>query len=60
MPECRGLVWNAVRAQQARAGRHVAIYWDGGIRLEVGVELCGPFAEEGEVEAWNSEEPRSA
>ena len=49
-----------MRAQQARAGRHVAIYWDGGIRLEVGVELYGPFAEEGEVEAWNSEEPRSA
>ena len=34
VPECCGLVWNAVRAQQARAGRHVAIYWDGGIRLE--------------------------
>jgi effector-binding domain-containing protein len=38
-----------VRAQQARAGRHVAIYWDGSIWLEVGVELCGPFVEEGEV-----------
>ena len=49
VPQCCGLVWNAVRAQQARAGRHVAIYWDGSIRLEVGVELHGPFAEEGEV-----------
>jgi len=49
VPQCCGLVWNVVRAQQARAGRHVAIYWDGGIRLEVGVELLGPFAEEGEV-----------
>jgi hypothetical protein len=49
VPQCYGLVWNAVRAQQARAGRHVAIYWDGSIRLEVGVELYGPFAEEGEV-----------
>jgi len=49
VPQCCGLVWNAVRAQQARAGRHVAIYWDGSIRLEVGVELYGPFAEEGEV-----------
>ena len=49
VPECCGLVWNAVRAQQAQAGRHVAIYWDGGIRLEVGVELQGPFAEHGEV-----------
>jgi hypothetical protein len=49
VPQCCGLVWNVVRAQQARAGRHVAIYWDGSIRLEVGVELYGPFAEEGEV-----------
>jgi effector-binding domain-containing protein len=54
VPECCGLVWNAVRAQQARGGRqvggrHVAIYWDGSIRLEVGVELLGPFAEAGDV-----------
>jgi effector-binding domain-containing protein len=49
VPECCGLVWNAVRAQQARAGRHVALYWDGGIRLEAGVELQGPFAVQGEV-----------
>ena len=43
VPECCGLVWNAVRAQHAKGGRHVAIYWDGSIRLEVGVELQGPF-----------------
>jgi effector-binding domain-containing protein len=49
VPESCGLVWNAVRAQQVPAGRHVAIYWDGSIRLEVGVELHGPFAEDGEV-----------
>jgi effector-binding domain-containing protein len=49
VPECCGLVWNAVRAQQTPAGRHVAIYWDGSIRLEVGVELHGPFAEHGEI-----------
>jgi effector-binding domain-containing protein len=49
VPECCGLVWNEVRAQQAKAGRHVALYWDGSIRLEVGVELLGPFAERGEV-----------
>ena len=49
VPECCGLVWKAVRAQQGRAGRHVAIYWDGSIRVEVGVELDGPFAEQGEV-----------
>jgi len=49
VPECCGLVWNVVRAQHAQAGRHVALYWDGSIRLEVGVELHGPFAEQGEV-----------
>ena len=40
VPECCGLVWNAVRAQQVKAGRNVAIYWDSTIRLEVGVELA--------------------
>ena len=49
VPECCGLVWNVVRAQQTPAGRHVAIHWDGTIRLEVGVELKGPFVEQGEV-----------
>jgi effector-binding domain-containing protein len=49
VPECCGLVWNVVRAQKVQAGRHVAIYWDGSIRLEVGVEVQGPFLEEGEV-----------
>jgi effector-binding domain-containing protein len=49
VPECCGLVWNAVRAQQTRAGRHVAIYWDDGIRLEIGVELLGAFSDQGDV-----------
>ena len=49
VPEYCGLVWNAVRAQQAKGGRHVAIYWDSSIRLEVGVELLGPFTEQGDV-----------
>ncbi len=49
VPEWCGRVWQAVRAQQVAAGRHVAIYWDGAIRLEVGVELQGPFVEQGEV-----------
>jgi len=49
VPECCGLVWNVVRAQQTRAGRHVAIYWDDAIRLDVGVELLGPFTERDEV-----------
>ena len=49
VPECCGVVWNVVRAQHAAAGRNVAVYWDGTIRLEVGVELLGPFTEQGEV-----------
>ena len=49
VPECCGLVWNALRAQQAKAGRNIAVYLDGAIRLEVGVELYGSFAEHGDV-----------
>jgi len=49
VPECCGLVWNVVRSQKTDAGRHVAVYWDGSIRLEVGVELFGPFQDQGEV-----------
>src|SRR5262249_22106701 len=50
VPEACGLVWNELRAHQiAGAGRHVAIYWDGQINLEVGVELDTPFAGVGEV-----------
>ena len=49
VPECCGLVWNVVRAQKTKAGRHVAIYWDDSIRLEVGVEVQAPFSEQGEV-----------
>ena len=49
VPECCGLVWNVLRAQQVRGGRHVAVYWDCAIRLEVGVELLGPFTENGGV-----------
>ena len=37
VPELCGLVWNEVRAQQAKAGRNVALYWDGAIRLDVTV-----------------------
>jgi len=49
VPECCGRVWEAMRAQKVKAGRHVAIYWDGSIRLEVGVEVQAPFREQGEV-----------
>jgi effector-binding domain-containing protein len=50
VPECCGLVWQALRAQTiAGAGRHIAIYYDDAINLEVGVELESPFAGGGEV-----------
>jgi effector-binding domain-containing protein len=49
VPECCGVVWQSVKAQHAKAGRHVAIYRDAQIRLEVGVELEGPFTDDGDV-----------
>src|SRR6266853_4917982 len=49
VPEGCGLVWSFIRAQKLKGGRHVAIYWDGAIHLDVGVELDGSFAEGGEV-----------
>lgn len=45
VPECCGIVWNAMRAQQARAGRHVALYLDDAMNVEIGVEALGPFVE---------------
>jgi effector-binding domain-containing protein len=50
VPDACGTVWGVVRAQKITgAGRHVALYWDGVINLEVGVELDAPFAGHGEV-----------
>ena len=52
VPECCGLVWSALRSQRiAGAGRHVAVYLDCEINLEVGVEMDGPFSGCGEVVA---------
>jgi effector-binding domain-containing protein len=50
VPDACGTVWSVVRAQKLTgAGRHVALYWDDVINLEVGVELDAPFAGHGEV-----------
>ena len=49
IPRYCGVVWDVVRAQHVKAGRHVAIYWDGTIRLEVGVELFGTLGEHPDV-----------
>jgi hypothetical protein len=52
VPDACGTVWNVIRSQRVSgAGRHVAIYLDGQINLEVGVELDGPFTGHGEVVA---------
>jgi effector-binding domain-containing protein len=50
VPVACGTVWDVVRAQQiAGAGRHVAVYLDAEINLEVGIELETTFAGHGEV-----------
>src|SRR5215218_9490523 len=50
VPDACGTVWGVIRSQQVPgAGRHVAVYLDGQINLEVGVELDAPFAGFGEV-----------
>ena len=46
VPECCGQVWKALRAQGVQGGRNIAVYWDGAIRLEAGVEALGPFTEQ--------------
>lgn len=44
-----GEVWEFLRAQGVRGGRHVAIYHDGAVRLEVGAEVTGAFTPSDEV-----------
>jgi effector-binding domain-containing protein len=52
VPDACGIVWKVIRSQQVSgAGRHVAVYLDCQINLEVGVELEGPFTGHGEVVA---------
>ena len=44
VPDACGTVWNVRRSQQIKgAGRHVAVYLDDRINLEIGVELDAPF-----------------
>ena len=49
VPQGCGLVWNFARAHGLKAGRHVALYLNGNIDLEVGVEVSGAFEDQGEV-----------
>ncbi len=46
IPACCGIVWGVVKsAPIAGAGRLVAVYWDGEINLEIGVEVERPITE---------------
>lgn len=50
VPPACGVVWDVLRDLQLEgAGRHVAVYLDDAIHLEVGVEVDAPFAGHGEV-----------
>jgi hypothetical protein len=50
VPAACGTVWAVLRGLQVvGAGRHVALYLDCQINLEVGVEVAEPFAGHGEV-----------
>jgi effector-binding domain-containing protein len=50
VPDACGAVWNVIREQKITgAGRHVALFRDGQINLEVGVEMDTPFAGHGDV-----------
>jgi effector-binding domain-containing protein len=49
VPECCGAVWKALRAQQAKAGRQVAMYLTADDRVEIGAEVIGSFTEAGDV-----------
>jgi effector-binding domain-containing protein len=50
VPAACGEVWGVMKALQVGGlGRHVAIYWDDQVNLEVGVEVASPFAGHGQV-----------
>ncbi|OAI53502.1 hypothetical protein AYO47_04660 [Planctomyces sp. SCGC AG-212-M04] len=44
VPEACGFVWTALKSQGITgAGRHIAVYLDGAINVEVGVEMSAPY-----------------
>ena len=49
VPEYCGLVWRELQAQGGKGGRHVAIYWNADITLEVGAEFDGSLVERNSV-----------
>src|SRR4051812_40231625 len=58
MPDACGVVWGVPRAQHVQgAGRHVSLYLDEAINLEVGVELEAPLSGAGHGEVVPSTLP---
>jgi len=58
VPDACGKVWNVIRTRGiAGAGRHVALYLDAQINLEVGVELDAPFPGGGDGDVVASQLP---
>jgi effector-binding domain-containing protein len=58
VPAACGEVWNVIRARAvAGAGRHVAVYYDGCINLEVGVEVPPGFVGDGDGDVFASMTP---
>jgi len=49
VPASCGLVWSYLQAQHLQGGRQVAMYFDAGSRIEVGVEIDAPFQESDDV-----------
>jgi effector-binding domain-containing protein len=50
IPDACGAVWNMIRALQIKgAGRHIALYLDNHINLEIGVEMESPITSSGEL-----------
>jgi effector-binding domain-containing protein len=58
VPDACGVVWKVIRAKGvAGAGRHIALYLDDQINLEVGVELEAPLGDRGGGELIGSATP---
>ena len=49
VPQSCGVVWDFVRRRALKGGRHVAIYLNGEIDVEVGVEVAEAFEAGGEI-----------
>ena len=56
VPKACGAAWTALKKfPNAKPGRHVAVYLDGQITMQIGVEVDGPFA--GDAELFPSATP---